>query len=285
MYCGNCGHRMNEGDLFCPECGTRVEDMPKAYDPPVSVKHNRTSYRRLFIIVTSLVLIAVLGAVFIPKLTGRRSGSAEPTTVKSEYGYIMDAEIGDTVKFGSYEQDNDLSNGKEDIEWIVLDKTDGKVMLISRYALDAKAYNDDYTSVTWENCTLRRWMNDVFYNEAFRTREQEMICETKVTADSNPSFGTYPGNDTYDRVFLLSAGEAQRYLEGKDIIICAPTPYALAQGGWRSPDNGNCWWWLRSPGNRTSRATDVYSVGTISLTGGDVHVPDACVRPVIWIEF
>ena len=35
---------------------------------------------------------------------------------------ILKIQIGDYITFGSYEQDNDISNGKEDIEWLVLDR-------------------------------------------------------------------------------------------------------------------------------------------------------------------
>ncbi|MBP3696995.1 MAG: hypothetical protein J6J45_05560, partial [Clostridia bacterium] len=72
---------------------------------------------------------------------------------------FSDTQVGDYITFGSYEQDNDLSNGKEPIEWLVLDKQDGKVLVISKYALDAKPYNDEYVDVTWETCTLRSWLN------------------------------------------------------------------------------------------------------------------------------
>ena len=46
--------------------------------------------------------------------------------------------VGADYAFGSYEQDNDVSNGKESINWIVLEKSGNKLMLITEYALDAK---------------------------------------------------------------------------------------------------------------------------------------------------
>lgn len=65
------------------------------------------------------------------------------------------AKVGDTVRFGSYEQDNDVSNGTEAIEWFVLDKQDGKFLLLSKKALGAKLYNEGMEDVIWETCTLR----------------------------------------------------------------------------------------------------------------------------------
>lgn len=282
-YCTNCGSPIKDEDSFCDQCGTKVENV--VYVP---VQKPKGSARKWIISAVCVLIAACVGIVVF----GRDRDVSSPDThdesldvsIKDEFVHLKNVEIGDTVLFGSYEQDNDDTNGKEDIEWIVLAKNDNKMLLLALYGLDAKAYNNNHTSITWETSTLRYWLNDAFYNAAFGAGEKGMICDTTVTADRNPSFSTYQGNDTVDKVFLLSASEADTYLSGRDIIICAPTKYALAQGGWRSPDNGNCWWWLRTQGNRTSRATDVYSVGTISLTGGDVEVPDACVRPAIWID-
>ena len=92
---------------------------------------------------------------------------------------------GDIFTFGSYEQDNDTSNGKEPIEWIVLSKNDKEMLVLSRYALDHKPYNEEFVDkITWEECTLRKWINDDFYNAAFNKTEKNLI-ETK-TLKNNP---------------------------------------------------------------------------------------------------
>ncbi len=54
---------------------------------------------------------------------------------------LKNAEVGDYITFGLYEQDNDLSNGKENIEWLILELKDEKALVISKYALDSKPYN------------------------------------------------------------------------------------------------------------------------------------------------
>ena len=84
-------------------------------------------------------------------------------------------QIGDYITFGKYEQDNDTSNGKEDIEWLVLDVQGDKAFVISKYALDAKAYNEDETAISWETITLRKWLNNDFYNSAFTSSEKNRI--------------------------------------------------------------------------------------------------------------
>ena len=77
--------------------------------------------------------------------------------IKPQYqiALIAEAEIGSYVFFGSYEQDNDTSNGKEDIEWIVLAKEGNKALVISKYALDCKQYHPSMSDITWETCSLR----------------------------------------------------------------------------------------------------------------------------------
>ena len=82
---------------------------------------------------------------------------------------IKQAKVGDYVVFGQYEQDNDTSNGKEDVEWLVLDVQEDRALLISKYLLDCKPYNTTDDHVTWETCTLRKWLNDEFINTAFST--------------------------------------------------------------------------------------------------------------------
>ena len=88
--------------------------------------------------------------------------------------------IGSIVTFGHYEQDGNVENGPEEIEWIVLDVKDGKSLLISRYALDAIPYHKEDIDITWEKCFLHTWLNDDFLQTAFTAEEQEIILETDV---------------------------------------------------------------------------------------------------------
>lgn len=211
---------------------------------------------------------------------------------------LSKAQVGSYVYFGLYEQDNNSLNGKEDIEWLVLDKNDDKALVISRYALDCRQYNKYFAPVTWETCVLRKWLNEEFMNSAFSAEEQAMIPKMTVTADKNPAVSTSPGNDTTDQVFLLSIKEAKQYFGSDDKRKCTPTAYAVAQGAWASAsDNmeGNpCWWWLRSPGVpgaagvKSDGSIDAFGHATANVKaryGSVVDDGDAAVRPVLWIEF
>ena len=199
-------------------------------------------------------------------------------------------EVGKTVFFGKYEQFNKTFDGKEDIEWIVLAKENGRALLISKYALDGKAYNTSYTNVTWEICTLRKWLNNDFINSAFTTYEKTMISTVTVSADKNPKRRTNPGNTTTDKVFLLSITEAEKYFTSDEARKCAPTAYAKVQGAKTTDEyktasgEDTCWWWLRSPGSNQYSATAVYLDGGVNWYGPNVNNDIPAVRPALWID-
>ena len=111
----------------------------------------------------------------------------DATTSISGIDAISNSAIGESVTFGSYEQDNDIGNGSEPMEWIVLDHQDGRTLLLSKYGLDGIWYNTDRVDVTWENCNLRRWLNTDFYNMAFDDTEKELIVQV---TNENPD-GTF----------------------------------------------------------------------------------------------
>lgn len=208
--------------------------------------------------------------------------------------------IGGIVAFGRYEQDGNEENGPEKIEWVVLDVQDGKVLLLSKYGLEAKRYNKKKTDVTWETCTLRAWLNDDFLNKAFDAEEQSAILTTEVdNSDAQGYSGwiTSGGNNTKDNIFLLSCAEISLYLDAKYMenddgnntaSRIAPTEYAIENGAWfddkfqTADGRPSGWWWLRSPGGLQSEAAFVTSFGSFfddSIIDGSVVV-----RPAFWLN-
>ena len=155
-------------------------------------------------------------------------------SIKPQYYQILlsRVSVGDIVSFGSYEQDNDTSNGKEKIKWIVLANEGSRILVISDKALDCRPYNIISTDVTWEICTLRHWLNENFFRAAFSDGERAMIPMVSVSADGNPDFDTDPGNATQDKVFLLSIAEANKYFDSDEARKCVPTAYAEANGAY-----------------------------------------------------
>ena len=124
---------------------------------------------------------------------------------------LVQAEVGSTVRFGKYEQDNNTLNGKEPVEWVVLEKNGSALLVISKNALEGKAYNNANADTTWESSSLRTWLNSDFLDTAFSNAELEHIAPTAISAETNPEYDTDSGTDTQDKVFLLSISEAQMY--------------------------------------------------------------------------
>lgn len=194
-------------------------------------------------------------------------------------------EVGSIVTFGHYEQDGDENNGKEPIEWIVVDQKDGKAMLVSRYGLDCKAFHSRRQLVTWDKSSLRFWLNSDFAGMAFDDVEREAIARTTVDNSKAQSYAWYDtssGSDTQDKVFLLSYQEAWKYFPTEADRETTATEYANRQGAYISTVNGNCWWWLRSTGISRTCATLVHYDGK----RGDYLVNSiyAAIRPCIWLD-
>lgn len=204
--------------------------------------------------------------------------------------------VGNYVNFGTYPQTK-AGNDATPIEWLVLARDGNKALLISRYGLDAQRYNKDTTSVTWETCTLRTWLNGTFYNKAFSSAEQAAILTTNVDNSKNQCYSGWSTNgwkNTQDKVFLLSYAEANKYFgvtyynSSNTKSRVAPTAYAIAHGAWTSSsdktaDSVNAgWWWLRSPGSDQRSAAYVFADG--SLYDLSVGSDSASVRPALWVN-
>ena len=206
---------------------------------------------------------------------------------KYEQILIRNAAVGDKIIFGTYEQDNDTSNGAEDIEWLVLAKENNKILVISDKALDCQRYNNiGGYKTTWALCSLRKWLNDSFFNAAFSEEERALIQSTTVSADRNPKYySTDPGNATTDKVFLLSINEAEKYFSDDQARVCAPTAYAKADREHLYTTSTVCSWWLRSPGSYPSKAAFVLISGIVNNVGCDVSFDLYFIRPALWISF
>ena len=191
--------------------------------------------------------------------------------------------VGNTVTFGQYEQDNNTANGKEPIAWRVLKREGSKALLISVDNLDCQPYNERYTDITWEGSTLRKWLNGTFLNAAFTPEESKNILTSDVKNADNPEYSTDGGNDTRDRVFLLSIGEAESLFKSDADRVAKNTAYAKAQGAYTN-DSGAGWWWLRSPGNSRGRAASVSFDGSVFRYGYGVHDDNHAVRPALWLD-
>lgn len=188
---------------------------------------------------------------------------------------------------------SDLTVGQNNVEfgpfiWQVLDVQDGKALLITKDIVEKAVYHEKYESVTWETCTLRSYLNGEFLENNFSDEEKTKILEVTNTNPDNQWFETSGGNDTQDKVFLLSVEEAVQYFGDSGQLNGGQQEHhyniddkynsdRIAQY-----DDENIWWWLRSPGNSSKFAATVTHKGIIEVGGYFVQT-EFGIRPAVWI--
>ena len=173
----------------------------------------------------------------------------------------------DYVTFG-------LDEKSEPIEWIVLEKSNNKALLLSKYVLTSHVYNDEYVDITWENCTMRKWLNSEYINTIFSKKEQGSILTTYVINNDNAKYGTKGGNNTKDKLFLLSIDEVNKYFSSDNQRVAT---YKFGS---------STHWWLRSPGSRQYNAAVVYYDGDLDENGNSVDNDLVLgVRPALWVKY
>lgn len=236
------------------------------------------------------------------------------------------------VYFGNYKQSSDGNGGYniDPIKWRVLDTandydgnavegttdTTTSLLLLSDQNLDVFQYHTDYEAVTWEESTMRSWLNgyeskenigdnadkdstaaavnagidysnDNFISKAFSSGEQKSIVKTSVKNESNGSVSG--GNNTEDQVFLLSIAETKNTAYGftadtssTDTRVSTNTDYVTGggeiNGDMYGSGEADCWW-LRSPGYYASSAAYVDYDGSVCDSGSRVSNDCDAVRP------
>ena len=160
-----------------------------------------------------------------------------------------------------------LGFGAEKTPWRVLelDRKAETALLIAEEPVCNRAYHDELEDITWEHCSLRKWLNEEYYEKTFSEEEKAAILECKLQNPDNPKYGTIGGNDTTDRIFLLSVEEAGKYFQNdRDRVT-----------GTR--------WWLRSPGRSQYSAADIPTIGALGYSAY-VNFIDYGVRPAFRIN-
>ena len=254
------------------------------------------------IIIGILILLGIAGAFAYNKSVSKKGTTAkvesssqeedkesehkEETTSKAESSSQKkdnnpDYKIGETIEFGNYPQDKDGT--EKPIEWIVMKKEGNQVLLLSKYVLDAKSYNKEWEDVTWETSDIRQWLNNEFYTTAFNKAEKAKIQTSLTKNEDNSKFGTSGGNDTEDKVFLLSKKEAKTLFSNNEERIAKATEYAEKSGVYVNEEKA-AWWWLRSPGYSSYYAAGVRSRGWVDGNGYSVDDDDDGVRPALYLN-
>ena len=219
---------------------------------------------------SAVVIAGILAfAVFRETITSRVTrGSIIPTDVQK----------GSMVKFGNY-------------NWLALEISDGKALLITENNLENRQYHEKYVDITWEECSLRQYLNTKFINKSFTNQEKALIVETLVSNPDNQWYGIKGGNDTKDRVFLLSLAEIVEYFGDSGQFYDRPEPNSWTVIDEYSPvrksvgtGGSSGWWWLRSPGNSSRYAATIRDSGDIYVGGIAVDFTALSYRPALWMS-
>lgn len=197
----------------------------------------------------------------------------ETTEIETEP--ITEFSVGDIVTFGYCEQDNQIDNGSESIEWIVYDIKDGKALMMTKLILFNKSYGDyeNEDCESWEDSSIRKWLNTEFYNSSFTEKEKKGIVPTKVSNEDLEE------TESEDKIFLFSYAEAKEYLANSEYAVTSPTSYLLENDDFDIYDlneYGHMEWWTRTP----KVFIDDY---------GYVHDRSAVInkhgiRPALWVD-
>ena len=169
----------------------------------------------------------------------------------------------------------------EPIKWRVLQSENGEAFLLSDVILDKQLYNENDKYVTWEKSSLRAWLNKKFIKRAFIDEEREKINITEIVNQDNPVYGTEGGNNTFDKIFLLSLSEVSEQQDGEkygflddEIRACGKSDFSKT----------GSWWWLRSPGSYSLDAAEVNDDGWVGRNGSRVDSSYGGVRPALHLN-
>ncbi len=268
--CPECGRSSREGAAFCDKCG-----------------------RKLRSAICSACGNAVRnGAKFCDMCGFDLAGAslAWPATAPKAGLSSEDLQVGSILEFGTYIQSFTASGP---IEWLVLENNGKTALLVSRYGLDYRPFNDGLedpglAGASWRDSDLRMWLNETFFDVAFNAEEKERIADSVLTTgDPVLNLGDDDVEDiivmdtlTRDKVFCLSIEEARHFFPSDDARKCQATAWSARRV--ETKGEGCCSYWLRSIG----RLFDIASVdqsGAVLEDGFDADKTTVAVRPALRI--
>lgn len=203
-----------------------------------------------------LLLVTVLAMAFALVGCGSSDKEIEEADIK-----LSDASVGEIIHFGNYNSND---------EWIVLERRDNKILVISKDIVEYMPFNDDPVDIRWKKCSLRSWLNYDYYDNAFTDEEKALIVDPLLASDDNREVDDDDEDVVEDKIFLLSIDEVNKYFKNDAERI--------------AEYNGSekCWW-LRTRGCYGNSAAGVIYDGSVDEDGTYVHLEQG-VRPVMWIS-
>ncbi|MCD8023302.1 MAG: DUF6273 domain-containing protein [Lachnospiraceae bacterium] len=200
----------------------------------------------------------------------------------------------DQIYLGSYYQSDTSGETKDPVLWNVLEAGEDSLYLLAAQVLDAKEYQSPHaTSISWETCTLRSWLNSDtgFLGTAFSEIERNALAATEVTYDKSAQ-----GDDLascVDTVTILSYAEAlntdygfdKRPVDQSELRIAYYTAYSAEKLG--ATVDTAAKWWLRSLGTNIMNASFVDTTGKVldyQSSYLDAADTTTAVRPATWLS-
>ena len=285
-YCRNtqCHAKNDDSSNYCYKCG-----WPKKID-------NKPINYNLVIIITFVVVAIAVGIWAVNwiqrnqqtgAMQNQRAAAAEATVSNR----LQAADVGSIIRFGRYEQNGNHNDGYEDIEWRVLSRENGRILVISQSIIERIPYDSKTSHLVpaWDDSAVCLWLNSSFLHNAFSEDEQRQI-ETVTVSNSV--------RNSQDKVFLLSAPEARQYFRSNEDRISHPTAFIYSNNDWTT--SGRAWeseeyeslsnlgrdsWLLRAEGSFAQCAAYVNGEGEIREAYGN-GLGDYIngVRPAMWIS-
>ena len=232
-------------------------------------------------IIGILILLGIAGSFAYNKSVSKKGTPTKVESSSQKKDKNPDYKIGETIEFGNYPQEEDGT--EKPIEWIVMKNEGNQVLLLSKYVLDAKPYNEELEEVTWETSDIRQWLNNEFYTTAFNKTEKAKIQTSLIKNEDNSEYGTSGENDTEDKVFLLSEKEAETLFSNDEEKIAKATEYAEKSVVYVNEEKAVLWW-LRSPGDYSNSAAVVNRDGWVYRDGNNVDDRYDGVRPALHLN-
>lgn len=282
MFCPNCGKEMNEGAEFCSNCGERTQKNKILKNVKEYLKNKYFKGILIFIVIL-LVIFFIRNLIFNKSVDISNINKIKTVEeyTKNELKSINNLK---TVSFGEYliNNENDISK----IEWIVLTNDGHKALLLSKYILDVQPYHSDFADITWENCSLRKWLNSSFLSQLTGSSSQEevknklnIILNTTLKNNNNSEYNIFGGNDTIDKVFILSNDE-QRYYFKDDPNLCKATMTKYSNK--LKTDYKNSYW-IRTPGDSQKDVMWCAKDGYTWVNGSSA-TSNIGIRPAMWVD-
>lgn len=255
-----------------------LEDLGNYKNAPIELK--KSKYNRALMYETEGNLI--LACDFYDQARGYSDASTrlysvcKKLTIEEQLSVL---DVGSTVLLGVYEQ-NSETEGKEAIEWLIIDKKGKEVLVISKKVLEGTPYS--YTASPWGKSELCTWLNSSFFANSFATKDKAYILQKKISTKYIDSQAVEQIDLVDNFVFLLSDKEIASYFPTNDQRCAEATNHLIGSPVHINTGNNCAHYWLRTigPDGNVMYVNGSGGVNEEGKLGENV----LGIRPAMWIS-